>query len=177
LTTSRSALTHHGAGARSAAGTKSSGPTRTTTSIFAPSRPGDDFSSTRRSSSTGVYGRHWPGSLISTTTAAGSSRRSSGTRHRCTCAGSRPRCSLAPGRGNPLSRTTPGHVLLTIVGGSYALFLVAGAAILGSRVGVRLAPHVALALGIMHLLWGTGFLASAGMAALGRIPGFPRLRP
>jgi hypothetical protein len=28
----------------------------------------------------------------------------------------------------------------------------------------------------MHLCWGTGFLVSAGMAALGRIPGFRRLR-
>src|SRR5688572_1241041 len=75
-----------------------------------------------------------------------------------------------------LSMATPGRVLLTIVGGSYALFLVAGAAILGSRVGVRLAPHVALALGIMHLSWGTGFLASAGKAVLGRTPGVPRRR-
>ncbi len=74
------------------------------------------------------------------------------------------------------SRTTPGRVLLTIVGGSYALFLVAGAAILGSRVGVRLAPHVALALGIMHLSWGSGFLVSAGMEVLSCIPGFRRLR-
>ncbi len=75
-----------------------------------------------------------------------------------------------------LSKTTAGRVLLAVVGGSYALFLVVGAAMLGSRVGVRLAPHVALALGIMHLSWGTGFLASAGMAVLGRIPGFRRLR-
>jgi len=75
-----------------------------------------------------------------------------------------------------LSRTTPGRVLLAVGGGSYALFLVAGAAILGSRVSGRLAPHVALALGIMHLSWGTGFLTSAGMEVLGRIPGFPRLR-
>ena len=71
-----------------------------------------------------------------------------------------------------LSRTTPGRVLLAVVGGSYALFLVAGVVILGSGVGVRPAPHVALALGIMHLSWGTGFLVSAGMAVLGRIPGF-----
>jgi hypothetical protein len=35
---------------------------------------------------------------------------------------------------------------------------------------------VALALGIMHLSWGTCFLASAGMEVLGRIPGFPGLR-
>ena len=75
-----------------------------------------------------------------------------------------------------LSRTTPGRVLLAVVGGSYALFLVAGSAILGSRVGGPLAPHVTLALGIMHLSWGTGFLISAGMEVLGRIPGFPRLR-
>src|SRR5829696_368870 len=75
-----------------------------------------------------------------------------------------------------LSWTTPGCVLLAVVGGSYGLFIVAGAAILGSRVGARLAPHVALALSIMHLSWGTGFLASAGMEVLGRIPGLSRLR-
>jgi hypothetical protein len=75
-----------------------------------------------------------------------------------------------------LSRTTPGRVLLVAVGGSYALFLCAGAATLGPRVGVRLAPRVGLALGIMHLLWGTGFLVSAGLAVLGRIPGLSGLR-
>jgi glycosyltransferase involved in cell wall biosynthesis len=78
--------------------------------------------------------------------------------------------------GTLLSRTTPGRVLLAVVGGSYALFLVVGAAILGSHVGGPLAPHAALALGIMHLSWGTGFLASAGMEVLGRIPGSPGLR-
>lgn len=75
-----------------------------------------------------------------------------------------------------LSWTTPGHVFLAVVGGSYALFLVVGAAILGSRLGMRLAPNAALALGIMHLSWGTGFLVSAGEAVLGRLPGFRRLR-
>ncbi len=75
-----------------------------------------------------------------------------------------------------LLRTIPGRVLLAVVGGSYALFLVVGAAILGSRVGVRLAPHAALALATMHLSWGTGFLASAGELALNRIPAFRRLR-
>lgn len=45
----------------------------------------------------------------------------------------------------------------------------------GSRVGMRLAPHAALALGIMHPSWGTGFLVSVGRAALGRIPRFRRL--
>ena len=75
-----------------------------------------------------------------------------------------------------LSRTTPGRVFLAAVGGSYALFLATGAAILGSRDGGPLAPHAALALGIMHLSWGTGFLASAGEVALNRIPGFRRLR-
>ncbi len=74
------------------------------------------------------------------------------------------------------SRTTPGRRFLAVVGGSYTLFLVVGAAILGSRVGVRLAPHAALALSIMHLSWGTGFLVSAGELALNRIPGFRRLR-
>jgi glycosyltransferase involved in cell wall biosynthesis len=74
------------------------------------------------------------------------------------------------------SRTTPGRRFLAVVGGSYALFLVVGAAILGSRVGPRLAPHAALALGTMHLSWGAGFLVSAGKAALGRIPGLRRLR-
>jgi glycosyltransferase involved in cell wall biosynthesis len=75
-----------------------------------------------------------------------------------------------------ISRTTPGRFFLAVVGGSYALFLVVGAAILGSRVGMRLAPHVALALGIMHLSWGTGFLVSAGEAVLGRVPGLRRTR-
>jgi succinoglycan biosynthesis protein ExoA len=75
-----------------------------------------------------------------------------------------------------VSRTTPGRVLLAAVGGSYALFLTAGATTVGSRVGVRLAPQVALALGTMHLSWGTGFLASAGMAVLSRILGFRLLR-
>ena len=36
--------------------------------------------------------------------------------------------------------------------------------------------HAALALGIMHLSWGTGFLGSAGKAALGRLPGLRRPR-
>jgi succinoglycan biosynthesis protein ExoA len=72
--------------------------------------------------------------------------------------------------------TTPGCVFLAVVGGSYALFLFAGAAILSSRVGMWLAPHAALALGIMHLSWGTGFLVSVGKAVLGRIPGFRPLR-
>jgi succinoglycan biosynthesis protein ExoA len=75
-----------------------------------------------------------------------------------------------------LSWTTPGRVFLAVVGGSYALFLVVGAATLGSRVGMRVAPHAALALGTMHLCWGTGFLVSVGKAALGRHPGFRRLR-
>ena len=76
-----------------------------------------------------------------------------------------------------LSWARAGRAFLAGVGGSYALFLVVGGAILGPRVGgLRLAPHAALALGTMHLSWGAGFLASAGMAALGRIPGFRRLR-
>jgi succinoglycan biosynthesis protein ExoA len=75
-----------------------------------------------------------------------------------------------------LSWTNTGCAFLAVVGCSYALFLVVGAAILGSRVGTRLAPHAALALGTMHLSWGTGFLVSAGAAVLGRIPGFRRLR-
>ncbi len=69
--------------------------------------------------------------------------------------------------GTLLSWTRPGRVFLAVVGGSYALFLVVGAAILGSRVGMRLAPHAALALGVMHLFWGTGFLGSVGRAVLG----------
>ena len=75
-----------------------------------------------------------------------------------------------------LGRTTPGRVVLAVVGGSYALFLTAGAATLGPRDSARLAPHVALALGIMHLAWGTGFLFSAGTELLGRIPWFHRFR-
>ena len=75
-----------------------------------------------------------------------------------------------------LSWTRAGRAFLAVVGGSYALFLGVGAAILGWRVGLRLAPHAALALATMHLSWGAGFLASAAMAGLGRIPGFRRLR-
>jgi len=75
-----------------------------------------------------------------------------------------------------LSRRPPGRIFLAVVGGSYALFLLVGTTILGSRVGMRLAHHVALALGIMHLSWGTGFLISAGRVALGRIPGLRRLQ-
>ena len=73
-----------------------------------------------------------------------------------------------------LSWTTPGCVLLAVAGGSYALFLAVGAAILGSRIGMQLAPHAALALGTMHLCWGTGFLISVGKAVLDRLPGFRR---
>ena len=73
-----------------------------------------------------------------------------------------PMLAGSPAAGILFSRTTPGRVLLAVVGGSYALFLVIGAGILGSRVGVRLAPHAALALGVMHLSWGTGFLVSVG---------------
>jgi hypothetical protein len=75
-----------------------------------------------------------------------------------------------------LSWTTRGRAFLAAVGGSYALFLSVGAAILGSRVGLRLAPQAALALGTMHLSWGTGFLVSAGKAVLGSISKFRRLR-
>ncbi len=78
--------------------------------------------------------------------------------------------------GTLLSWARLGRVFLAVVGGPYALFLVVGAAILGSRVGMRLAPHAALALGIMHLSWGTGFLVSAAKAGIDRIPGFRRLR-
>jgi succinoglycan biosynthesis protein ExoA len=76
--------------------------------------------------------------------------------------------------GIALSRTIYGRVYLAVVGGSYALFLTGGAAILGSRVGLRLAPLVALALGIMHLSWGTGFLVSAGKVVLDRMSRRPR---
>ncbi len=75
-----------------------------------------------------------------------------------------------------LSWTRPGRVFLAVIGCSYAIFLVVGAATLGSRVGVRLAPRAALALGIMHLSWGTGFLVSVGKEVLGRVPGLLRLR-
>jgi succinoglycan biosynthesis protein ExoA len=78
--------------------------------------------------------------------------------------------------GALLSRTAPGRMLLAVVGGSYALFLLVGAAVLGPRVGMRLAPHVPLALCAMHLSWGTGFLVSGAKAVIDRIPGFRRLR-
>src|ERR687894_1222599 len=55
-----------------------------------------------------------------------------------------------------LSRTTAGRLLPAVVEGSNPLFLVGGVGKPGSRVGGPPAPHVALALGIMHLSWGTG---------------------
>jgi succinoglycan biosynthesis protein ExoA len=83
--------------------------------------------------------------------------------------------------GIVFSWTTPGRLLLAVVGGSYALFLLCGAATLGSRIGIRLVPHATLALGTMHLSWGTGFLASVGkqlvQGAAGRLPGRRRQSP
>ena len=87
-----------------------------------------------------------------------------------------PMLVVSLGTGILLSWTTRGRVFLAVVCGSYTLFLVVGASILGSRVGMRLAPHAALALGTMHLSWGTGFLVSAGRAVLGRISRLRRLR-
>lgn len=59
-----------------------------------------------------------------------------------------------------------GRTLLAVVGGSYILFLAAGALALGARVGFRLAPYTAVALATMHLAWGSGFALSAVKAAL-----------
>lgn len=78
--------------------------------------------------------------------------------------------------GTLLSWTPRGRAFLAAVGGSYALFLSAGAATLGSRAGMRLAPRAAVALGIMHLSWGTGFLASGGKAVLSHLSRLRRLR-
>lgn len=77
-----------------------------------------------------------------------------------------PMLVVSLGAGILLSWTRPGRVFLAVVGGSYALFLLVGAAILGSRAGMGLAPRAALALGIMHLSWGAGFLASVAKAGL-----------
>lgn len=77
--------------------------------------------------------------------------------------------------GALFSWTTPGRLLLAFVAGSYAVFLLLGAGTLGSRIGVRLVPHAALALATMHLFWGAGFLVGAAKTLLqevaGRLPG------
>jgi succinoglycan biosynthesis protein ExoA len=83
--------------------------------------------------------------------------------------------------GALFSWTMPGLLVLAVVGGSYAVFLLVGSATLGSRIGIRLIPHVALALATMHLSWGAGFLAGAGKELLrgvaGRLPGRRRGSP
>jgi succinoglycan biosynthesis protein ExoA len=80
--------------------------------------------------------------------------------------------------GAAFSWTAPGRWLLVAVAGSYGLFLLVGAVSLGSRIGMRLAPHAAVALATMHLSWGAGFLVSAGKAIVGgivrRLPGLGR---
>jgi succinoglycan biosynthesis protein ExoA len=63
--------------------------------------------------------------------------------------------------GAAFAWTTPGRVFLAAVVLAYAVFLAVGALGLGRRIGLRLAAHALLALAIMHLCWGAGFLASA----------------
>lgn len=81
--------------------------------------------------------------------------------------------------GGLLSWLPVGRWLLVGIAGAYGVFLLAGSAVLGSRIGgIRLAPHAALALATMHLSWGAGFLVSAGEAlvagAVRRVPGLGR---
>ena len=56
--------------------------------------------------------------------------------------------------------TTPGRVILAVVLLSYAAFLAVGAVGLGRRIGMRLVGSAVLALAVMHLCWGAGFLTS-----------------
>jgi succinoglycan biosynthesis protein ExoA len=63
--------------------------------------------------------------------------------------------------GAALAWTTPGLVFLAAVVLAYALFLMVGALGLGHRIGPRLVAHALVALAVMHLSWGAGFLASA----------------
>jgi succinoglycan biosynthesis protein ExoA len=83
--------------------------------------------------------------------------------------------------GALFSWTTPGLLVLAVVGGSYAVFLLVGSATLGSRIGMRLMPHATFALATMHLSWGAGFLAGAGKELLrgvaARLPGRSRQTP
>jgi succinoglycan biosynthesis protein ExoA len=72
-----------------------------------------------------------------------------------------PALVLALVTGMAFAWTTPGRVLLAAVGLSYAAYLAVGALRLGREIGVGLAPHAGLALAVMHLCWGAGFLASA----------------
>jgi succinoglycan biosynthesis protein ExoA len=56
--------------------------------------------------------------------------------------------------------TTAGRNFLALVLVSYAAFLAVGALGLGRRIGMRFVGRTVLALAVMHLCWGAGFLAS-----------------
>ena len=71
--------------------------------------------------------------------------------------------------GAALAWTTPGLVFLAAVVLSYTAFLAVGALGLGRRIGLRLGAHALVALAVMHLSWGTGFLASAVTLAAGAL--------
>jgi succinoglycan biosynthesis protein ExoA len=62
--------------------------------------------------------------------------------------------------GGAFAWTTAGRVFLAIVLLSYAAFLAVGALGLGRRIGMRFVGRTVLALAVMHLCWGAGFLAS-----------------
>lgn len=71
--------------------------------------------------------------------------------------------------GAALAWTTPGLVFLAAVVLSYTVFLTVSALGLGRRIGLRLAAHALVALAVMHLSWGAGFLASAVSLAVGAL--------
>jgi succinoglycan biosynthesis protein ExoA len=62
--------------------------------------------------------------------------------------------------GGAFAWTTAGRVFLAVVLLSYAAFLAVAALGLGRRIGMRFVGRTVLALAVMHLCWGAGFLAS-----------------
>jgi succinoglycan biosynthesis protein ExoA len=81
-----------------------------------------------------------------------------------------PALVLALLTGAAFAWTTPGLVFLAAVVLSYTAFLTVGALGLGRRIGLRHAAHALVALAVMHVSWGTGFLASALSLAAGALP-------
>lgn len=71
-----------------------------------------------------------------------------------------PTLVLALTVGALFSWTAWGRLLLGATALAYALFLAVGALTLARRIGLRLVGRAALALAVMHLSWGVGFLAS-----------------
>jgi succinoglycan biosynthesis protein ExoA len=70
--------------------------------------------------------------------------------------------------GLALAWSAPGRALLSVVALLYLTALVIGSVSVARRSDPRLVAHVAVAIGIIHLSWGLGFLTS--------IPGAPRMR-